>query len=332
MSAPALRWFEHRFDRIEHRQNELEVVTERSAVGILEAQGCITESVDHSTSMQLKSAELVGRSLAAQRALLESLDVRLAGLTEAIKLPILGPDDLEAADLDPTGADYLNRATGWRGFSAVAGLYVNDAINLKYDPGLVSVLNINERIAELPFTFGEVAKVPVPARVLDVGSSESSVSLSLATMGYKVTSLDPRGYAFPHPNLVVEETEISDFVSEEQFDLIVALSTVEHIGIGHYLSQKVEDADFRAMAALRELSHSGTRLILTTPFGEAAEDDVQRIYDADRLSSLLMGWDIEVSAVLQRASATEWNVIGDTIAETPKGEFAVAMISAVLAE
>ena len=326
LSAPALRWFEHRFDRVEANQN----AAEHSADLILGCQLENQESLAHSISMQLKASEIIGRTLASQTELLESVDLRLVDIDRATSLPLLGPEDLELVQLDRRGADYLNRALGWRGFSSAAGLFVNEAINHYYEPSRVSVLNINERIAELPFAFAEAAKIPVPARVLDVGSSESTFCLSLATLGYSVSAVDPRGYAFPHPNLVVQEIEISDFVVEEPFDLIVALSTIEHIGIGHYLSQEVDDADFKAMESLRRLSRPGTRLILTTPFGEASRDEVQRIYDTERLTSLLSGWEIEVATILQRASETEWNIIGNTIAETPKGEFAVAMISAVL--
>jgi SAM-dependent methyltransferase len=208
-------------------------------------------------------------------------------------------------------------------------VYVNDPINYVYAPGSVRVLNINERIAELPFTFGEVAKVPPPARVLDVGSSESPVTLGLATLGYQVTAVDPRGYAFPHPNLSVAAVEAQDLDDHDPFDLVVMLSTIEHVGIGHYVDAHDDTADFRVMERVAQLVRPGARLVLTTPFGNAAQDEVQRIYDPVRLTKLLDGWTPDVVRILERASSTQWDVVADRIELLQGDAFRVAMVSAV---
>ena len=73
------------------------------------------------------------------------------------------------------------------------------------------------------------------------------------------------------------------------------------------------------------------RLVLTTPFGPAAQDELQRTYDEARLQTLLDGWTPEVVHILERVSDTEWKVVGDSI-EVPDGDaFRVAMVSAVRA-
>jgi len=332
--GPGLRYFGVRFERLDEGLRSVG----GSVNGVASEQSRLRELIEAYLSRHGSSETLIGRSLAAQQALLESMDVRQAALVErvdslhdAMLLPILGDPDLEMGQLDRRGADYLNRATGWRGFASRAGVYINDPINYVYAPSSVQVLNINERIAELPFTFGEVAKVPPPARVLDIGSSESPVTLGLATLGYDVLAVDPRGYAFSHPNLSVAAVEAQELDDREPFDLVVMLSTIEHVGIGHYVEADDDVADLRVMERVAQLVRPGARLVLTTPFGVAAQDEVQRIYDPARLTKLLDGWDVEVVKILERVSDTQWDVVGDSIELPPGDVFRVAMVSAVLA-
>mgnify|MGYP001608894620 FL=1 len=61
----------------------------------------------------------------------------------------------------------------------------------------LTVRQINERILEIPFVLSKVS-----GSVLDVGSNESPISLMLASMGHKVTSLDLRISSFNHLNNV----------------------------------------------------------------------------------------------------------------------------------
>jgi len=325
--APALRWFGVRFERLDEGLRTVG----NSMNGLADGQAHLRQVTESDLARRDSAESLLGRSLAAQQALLESLDIRMAELHDEVLLPILGPADLEMSQLDQRGADYLNRATGWRGFASKDGVYINDPINYVYSQGSVRVLNINERIAELPFTFGEVAKIPPPARVLDVGSSESPVALGLATLGYQVVAVDPRGYAFPHPNVQIAPVEAQALDDVEPFDLVVMLSTIEHVGLGHYVDADDDVADFRVMDRVRQLSRPGTRLVLTTPFGTAAQDDLQRTYDVERLGRLLDGWKPDVVKILERDSDTQWSVVSEKI-ELPAGDvFRVAMVSAVLA-
>src|SRR5690348_13905524 len=49
---------------------------------------------------------------------------------------------------------------------------------------------MNERIAEYPYVFSQLARYPGTNSVLDVGSAFSLLPIQLATLGYKVTGLD----------------------------------------------------------------------------------------------------------------------------------------------
>jgi hypothetical protein len=310
----------------------------------------LEERANAESSRAAEVADVVGRVLANQRSILESVDVKqqwaldqleaqadrvdwlvagLEGLRSEIGLRNLPDDELDLSLLDDRAAWFLNRATGWRGFASVAGAFVNDPVNVTYERGSVTVTDVNERIVELPFVFREMGKVQVPSHVLDVGSCESTAALSLAVLGYQVTAADPRGYAFAHPNIEVAAAGAESLIASEPFDAVVLLSTIEHVGVAHYGGDSDPDADISLMAHLRTLSRPGTRLILTTPFGPAAQDEVQRIYDPERLARLLDGWDVELVEVVQRRSPTEWIKVGDSIQLPRDDGFSVVMVSAV---
>jgi len=234
--------------------------------------------------------------------------------------------DGTVADLDGASAYLIDRATSYTGFAAERGLWFNPPILVKHRPGDVVVSAVNERIAELPYVFRALAALAPGSRVLDVGATESTVSLSLAALGYEVTALDPRPYPLAHPSLRVVVANVEDWHDEEQFAAVVCLSAIEHIGLVAYgLPEKEERADLAAMRRLRELTAPGGLLVLTTRFGEAGEDDFQRTYDRAGLDELLVGWDVQDLLVLHRQDATTW-VPADLTDDLP--EEAVVLVTA----
>ena len=109
----------------------------------------------------------------------------------------------DLARLDAARAAYLNWASGPEGYAAQAGLWFNPPVPVQHAAGGVEVLLVNERIVEQPFAFGALAGLPAGAAIIDVGGSESTVGLSLATLGHRVTVVDPRAASAapsePHP-------------------------------------------------------------------------------------------------------------------------------------
>lgn len=211
------------------------------------------------------------------------------------------------ADLDEASAYLIDRGTSYSGFAAERGLWFNPPILVKHRPGDVVLSAVSERIAELPYVFRALAGLLPGSRVLDVGATESTVSLSLAALGYEVTALDPRPYPLSHPGLRVVVANVEEWNDEEPFAGVVCLSVIEHIGLGVYgLTGKEERVDLAAMRRMRELSAPGGLLVLTTRFGEAGQDDFQRTYDRAGLDELLDGWDVEDLSVLHRQDAITW--------------------------
>ena len=202
------------------------------------------------------------------------------------------------AQLDAPRAEFLNWAGGPDGYAAQAGMWFNPPVPVHHAAGAVEPLLVNERIAEQPFVFGALAGLAAPARIVDVGGSESTVGLSLATLGHRVTVVDPRLHPLAHPNLEQAACRLDELPDPQQrFDAALALSAVEHFGLEHYgLDWSDERADRAAVARLRELVVPGGLLVLTVPFAERASvDGFQRIYDEDGLGELLAGWEVRES-------------------------------------
>jgi hypothetical protein len=217
----------------------------------------------------------------------------------------------ELSALDAPRAAYLNWASGPEGYAAQAGLWFNPPVPVHHEPGAVEVLLVNERIVEQPFVFGAIARsFQTPVRILDVGGSESTVGLSLATLGHDVTIVDPRAHPLRHANLTHAACRLDELPAGEPFDAAVVLSAVEHFGLEHYgLDATDERLDLAAMRALRERVRPGGLLVLTVPFAaQASVDNFQRVYDEDGLAQLLRGWTPQTSLRAGRIDRLTWEL------------------------
>ena len=256
-----------------------------------------------------ETRDVLGREI-AHRLMHASLDAGLPAVTQGL-------------------ADVLNYAESSRGFRAEAGLWLNPPIVVEYAPGAARISVVNERIVETPFVMAHLGALPVGARILDVGADESTVSFSLASLGYDVTALDLNGYPFEHPNLQVVTAPLEQFDPPTPFDAIVCLSSIEHFGLGAYGPDSHDlAADVDAMTRLREMTRRGGRLVLTTPYGDAGINALERTYDDDGLGRLLAAWDDPVISIAVKRSDTTWSPRRDGEIVQP-GALQVALVMAV---
>jgi len=230
---------------------------------------------------------------------------RLAPLARAKLL-----HDIRLADIDQPTADVLNELGSHRGPLAEVGLWRNDPVVVEWQAGTARVGAVNERIVEQPFVHGALADLPPGSRILDVGGGESLVGLGLASLGHRVTVVEPAGYPYQHPNLDVVEQTLDEVDVDEPVDAVILLSAIEHFGIGAYANNGELDAaaDLAAMKRVRDLLAPDGVVVLTTPFGPAAVNELERTYDVDRLRSLFEGFRIEQAIVASRQDATTWSV------------------------
>jgi len=152
----------------------------------------------------------------------------------------------------------------------------------------------SERFIEYPWVFKNLGSKT--SKVLDVGSTGSYFPLALACLGYKVYVIDVRPYEYRslHPNLkdVIGDIRHTQF-SNNFFDVVTAISTIEHIGLGRYGDPIDKEGDKRAVREIKRILKPKGKLLLTVPYGKPAITQLNRVYDANRLRYLLEDFKIE---------------------------------------
>ena len=152
-------------------------------------------------------------------------------------------------------------------------------------------LGTNERSVGVPWALQRIGGA---RRVLDVGCSTSDYLAELAReeprRGRRVYGLEPDA---PQPirNVgVVKGTVVAPPFPAASFDLILCISTVEHIGLPIYGQHEFPHGDILAMRHMRRLLAPGGRLLLTVPFGRAQVNPWFRVYDRGSLRRLTGGF------------------------------------------
>jgi len=159
---------------------------------------------------------------------------------------------------------------------------------------------MNERIVEYPMVFRLIRE---SGRVLDVGCVSSRLPLHLASLGYEVHGADLRPYPVTHPSFTFHQVDLlagSIPFAAESFDVVTAVSCIEHFGLGSYGDLEAPDGDRRFLSVLRSLLKPGGQLLLTCPYGKAGLTKKQRIYDASSLMRLVDGFSIKEEHYFRR--------------------------------
>jgi SAM-dependent methyltransferase len=136
-------------------------------------------------------------------------------------------------------------------------------------------------------------------RVLDVGGAESRLAKTLAELGFDVAVIDINDVDHGRAKFVRANILEYDF-PEECFDVIIAISTIEHVGLPAY-GQKVldPDGDIKAMRKLYRWLRRGGFAIVTVPYGRPHHPpDFERVYNRETLGERILsgGWEV-VSAL-----------------------------------
>lgn len=210
-------------------------------------------------------------------------------------------------ELPAWAAEMANLFASHRSPLAEAGLWINDPVSVRAMAGGAEVGSVNERIVEVPYVLAAVADSP-PGPALDVGAAESTVSLSLASSGRRTYALDPRGYPFRHPLLETVTCPVEEWEGPaDPLSAVISLSTIEHLGLGSYRQATAGgDADRDALEVMARWLAPDGRLVLTAPYGTAAVDDFQRVYDAEGIERLVAGWDLVDLRFARRVDDTTW--------------------------
>jgi SAM-dependent methyltransferase len=178
-----------------------------------------------------------------------------------------------------------------------SGLWFSDPVVVGFnDEQEIYWAATTERIVEKGFVFQALARIAETSEItlLDVGSAESLLPCELASLGYKVTAIDIRPLKISHPYLqIIQEDICQTTLATESFDAAIALSTLEHIGLGWYGDRQGEDLDRIAVRQILRCLKPKGKFIATVPYGKKAMTPVHRIYDKKGLQQLLQDLQID---------------------------------------
>jgi SAM-dependent methyltransferase len=151
-----------------------------------------------------------------------------------------------------------------------------------FDPGLVTT----ERVIEYPFVFQRLNGIAGP--ILDIGCCSSGVPIALASRGFRVVGLDFNPYPHSHPNLrAVRGDAMRCPFAAGTFAAVLAISVIEHIGIGHYGDPLAPAGDEVTIQEIARILRPGGLALITVPFGQSMTNELQRVYDPPGLTELL---------------------------------------------
>lgn len=224
----------------------------------------------------------------------------------------------------------INWAVGYDGFIAEAGLWFNPPVNVQLRAASAEITAVNERIVEVPFALGVAASLPLGSRVIDVGSAESTVPLSLASLGLVTTAIDPRGYPLTHPLLEVVRSPLAEWAGPPgPLQAVFCISTVEHLGLKAYSQPgDRQDGDRAAMECFQRWLAPDGVLVLTTPYGRWDTTDFERTYDDEHLDALLAGFDVLERRVYIRSGPLLWETTSALSAAWPGDQEGVVLVRA----
>lgn len=179
-----------------------------------------------------------------------------------------------------------------RGIRAQAAdqLDMNHPMSFGMKDGRPALLGCSERIVEIPFVHRNLP-YPFRGRLLDVGYRESEIIYEMASLGFDTWGIDIRPSVAEYPGVRYVQGDVIKYPFEaSSFDAVIALSTVEHIGLIAYgNSAKDPDGDLHALQAIHRILKPTGRLLLTVPFGKRGATNWYRVYDQKALLALLKG-------------------------------------------
>lgn len=157
---------------------------------------------------------------------------------------------------------------------------------------------------------------------LDLGPMPPTAPTSRRALdlNYHVTAIGLEAVTLKHPRFEFIQHDINTVHRPGLFNVIINISTLEHVGLGRYGDPIDPDGDIKAMLRLRNWLRLFGRHILTVPIGvDAVIGHYHRVYGKKRLFTLLDGWAVQEQKYWRKNDADEWEVCTkeEALAEEP---------------
>ncbi len=182
--------------------------------------------------------------------------------------------------------------------------------------------NVDERFVEYPIVYSIIA-IDKKLSILDIGCWGSLLPIQLGSLGHEVYGIDIIDYPLQHPNLTFVRGDICHMpFSDQSFDVVTAISTIEHIGLGRYGDPIHSNGDKRAVREIARVLKPLGKAIIAVPFGDKRAVvykqnlPLQIVYDLSSLKKLLTGFKVQYENYWVRDDAQHWTPVSVTEAET----------------
>jgi SAM-dependent methyltransferase len=165
-------------------------------------------------------------------------------------------------------------------------------IYLRFFGGGAGLFGVSERIVEYPFAIRSIRELPAGSRVVIFGCHGDLLATLLPTLGYETHGVDIKDFPLAYENFYFRREDVrKTSFPDAYFDAVIAVSTIEHVG----LFDGDEAGDARAVVEMRRVLRPRGLLVVTVPFGKTAAliPLHERVYDERQLRDLLAGLEIE---------------------------------------
>jgi 2-polyprenyl-3-methyl-5-hydroxy-6-metoxy-1,4-benzoquinol methylase len=125
--------------------------------------------------------------------------------------------------------------------------------------------------------------------VLDIGGGESRLAKTLAELGFTVTIIDIGNVDCGKATHV--KNNILDYeFPEGTFDIIISISTIEHVGLQCYGQTRLDnDGDIKVMDKIYRWLKPRGLAIITLPYGKPHHPpSFERVYNPDSLKKRIL--------------------------------------------
>ena len=195
--------------------------------------------------------------------------------------------------------------------------------------------SVSGKLFEYSFALENVLKdLPrkgTKCKCLDVGCTDPNncIPLVLSRLGCETYGVDIRKFELKCDNFgfLIQDIRRTSF-PENYFDFIVAVSTLEHIGLsGRYGSDRDPQGDRKAVKEMARILKPSGKILMTIPYGKAAiiVDPLHRIYDKRQLSELLGNLRVHKAEYYKRDRAGRWGITTEKNAR--KERYTIACLS-----
>jgi len=180
-------------------------------------------------------------------------------------------------------------------FTADTGIYLMSKLFPEYfakEP-----LRPTDRYYEYPWALRHIFLYTKSAKILDVGSAGSMFPLLIKALRHEVYSIDIRKVDYETVYCGTQNICKTTF-GDNAFDIITAISTIEHIGLEGRYGVSKEDTDYMAIDEIARIIRPNGQFLMTVPFGNKyKETKFHKIYDMPYLERLLARFKTSIDIV-----------------------------------